>query len=364
MWQELKRICELQPAYSSKNTLAMQERGRILRKEVKPAIESMQGHLAPKLGKFGQDFLVEASDGVGRKTELPWVRFASTSMSPAATEGFYFVMHFSTDGSAVHLTIGSGSSKYKGGSFVERTDAEIDTNTAWARSIILEEFGTLNPFIDEHDFGARRPLPKSFERATVVSKRIPCEDLEKTGFEEILRLAAERLRGIYEAQSSGRDLTPADQDEAAIGTIINPNSSAGRRQGLGLSAPAKRAVELRAMELARQHLEGDGFKVHDRSSNHPFDLEAFKDDTTIKVEVKGTTSDSADAILMTRNEVDLHTKEKGSTCLIIVSRIRLLKSEGGYEAKEGVLEALMGWDIGQWSCEPTAFRVIRPIEND
>lgn len=364
MWQELKRICELQPAYSSKNTPAMQERGKIIREQLRPAIEGMQGQLAPLLGPFGQDFLVEASDGVGRKTELPWVRFASESMSPAATEGFYFVVHFSTDGSAVHLTIGSGSSKYKGGSFVERTGAEIDANTAWARSIILEGFGTLSPFVDEHDFGARRPLPKSFERATVVSKKIPFDDLETTDFETILRLAAERLRTIYEAQSSGRDVAPADQDEVAIEAIINPNRSGGRRQGWGLPAPAKRAVELRAMELARQHLEEDGFEVKDRSAKHPFDLEASKDGATIKVEVKGTTSDRAEAILMTRNEVDLHAKEKGSTCLIIVSRIRLQKCEGEYEAEGGDLEALMGWDIDEWSREPTAFRVIRPVANE
>ena len=282
-------------------------------------------------------------------------------MSPKATEGFYFVIHFSTDGSAVHFTIGSGASIYRGGSFVERTNEEIDANTEWARSIILEELGTLEPFTDDHDFGARRRIPKAFERATVVSKRVPYENLETTDFEAILQLAAERLRAIYEAQSSGRDLAPADQDEAAIETIINPNRAAGRRQGWGLPAAAKRAVELRAMRLACQHLEKEGFKVKDRSSKHPFDLEASKDDTTIKVEVKGTTSDRAGAILMTRNEVDLHTEEKGSTCLIIVSRIRLQKSENEYQAEGGDLEALMAWDIDEWSCEPTAFRVIRPV---
>lgn len=49
----------------------MQERGKILREQIKSAVKAMKAHLAPNLGEFGQDFLVEASEGVGRKIELP-----------------------------------------------------------------------------------------------------------------------------------------------------------------------------------------------------------------------------------------------------------------------------------------------------
>lgn len=124
-------------------------------------------------------------------------------------------------------------------------------------------------------------------------------------------------------QSIGRDVSAAELSEAEIEALMNPRRAATRRQGYGLSAPAQRAVELRAMELARQWLLDRGYDVEDRSASKPYDLEAVRGGEEIKVEVKGTTSDRADAILMTRNEVDLHRREKGRTCLIVVSSLDL-----------------------------------------
>jgi len=78
----LKRICELQVFYTSLNTPEMQERGSLLRGPVKDAFAALQPILSPALGQFGDDFHVSASDGIGPKTELPWVRFCSERMSP------------------------------------------------------------------------------------------------------------------------------------------------------------------------------------------------------------------------------------------------------------------------------------------
>lgn len=359
MWRHLNRVLELQPAYSSKNTPAMQERGEVLRHEIKKAIEDRSAALSNLLGRFGGDFHVDAFDGIGRKTELPWVRFCSSSMSPRPTEGFYFVMHFSTDGSAVHFTVGCGSSRFLNGEFVVLPGKEIDAQTDWARSVVIEEYGALSPFDDPADFGATRPLPKAFERATAFSKRIAKEELETTDLDELLEQAAERLRVIYEAQSIGRDVTAAELAEAEIEALMNPKRAAARRQGYGLSAPARRAVELRAMELAWQWLLDQGYDVEDRSASKPYDLEAVRGGEEIKVEVKGTTSDRADAILMTRNEVDLHRREKGRTCLIVVSSIELIEEDGEFVTDGGHVEVQMGWDIDEWLLEPTAFRVSR-----
>lgn len=359
MHEALVRICELQPAYSSQNTPEMQERGDLLRHSVKPALEALKHRIAPCMGRFGDDFHVDASDGIGRKTELPWARFCSEIMSPKPTEGFYFVMHFSTDGSAVHFTIGCGSSRYERGEFVVLPDREIDRQTEWARGVIREKFGTLSPFDDIADFGAKRPLPKSFERATALSKRVGYDELEATDLEFLMELAAERLAAIYHAQSTGRDLSAADIEEAEIEAAIRPARKGRRRQGYGLSAPERRAVEIRAMQIAIRHLEDQGYVVHDRSANKPFDLEAVKDGLEIKIEVKGTTSDLADTILMTSNEVNLHRSEKGATCLIIVSCIRLDRSGDQPTADGGNIEVLMGWDVDEWQLEPTAFRLTR-----
>ena len=53
-----------------------------------------------------------------------------------------------------------------------------------------------------------------------------------------------------------------------------------------------------------------------------FDYEAKKAERLLKIEVKGTTSSGGDSFFMTKNEVDLHTQERGKTGIIIVSDIR------------------------------------------
>lgn len=93
MKETLRRICELQPAYSSENTPEMQERSRLIRQVLVEDIRLLREPLSSALGPFGKDFLVEGSDGIGRKTELAWTRFCSAGMSPRPTEGFYAVLH-------------------------------------------------------------------------------------------------------------------------------------------------------------------------------------------------------------------------------------------------------------------------------
>lgn len=356
----LERICELQPQYSAENTPAMQERGRLVRRNLKTELAGLRPRLATALGSFGGDVLVEASDGIGRKTELPWVRFCSRDMSPNPTEGFYCVTHFSTDGSAVHVTVGCGSSRFHKGSSVPLPDHELDAQTDWARRVVIEEFGTLVPFDHLADFGAKRALPISFQRATAMSHRVAYSDIRVTDFGELFDQAARRLRPIYAAQAIGRDLTDADQRELEIASALHPLNRTSGRQGYGLPAPARRAVEKRAMDVASQFLRSNGYGVRDTSASSPFDFEATLSTTRIKVEVKGTTSDRADGILMTANEVKLHRTEKGKTALIIVSSIRLSEKDGDYSGSGGTVEWLLGWDIDEWLHEPTAFRMTRP----
>jgi hypothetical protein len=360
MKEALKRICELQPLYTAENTPEMKERGAVLREALKPAIEQMKPDLSRALGPFGGSFTVDASDGIGRKTELPWVRFCSEEMSPSPTEGFYAVIHFSTDGSAVHITLGCGSSKWHKGSSVPLPDKELDAQTAWARSVVKEALGTVEPFSDAADFGATRKLPVSFQRATALSKRVAFDDIDTTDFPRLLEMAAERLRLIYAAQSVGRDVSLADQAESEIAEVLKGKSPSKHRQGYGLPAAARRVVELRAMLLAQRHLEATGFKVKDISASASYDLHAELDGKSLKVEVKGTTSDRADAILMTSNEVALHREERGSTALIIVSKIRLTNlGDGNYSADGGELELLEAWNVDDWIIEPTAYRLTR-----
>lgn len=211
----LTRICALQAAYSSTNTDEMQERGRLIRRALPQEFRKIEGRLRDALGPFGDDLEIDASDGIGRKTEAPWVRVCAKSMSPAATSGFYVVVHFARDGSAVFVTFGCGSTVWKGGDLIAESDEELASRTGWARRVVEERFGTLSPFTDEMFLGATASLPRTFEKATVGAKRLSVDALDEAEFYDLLVKATERLREIYEAQRVGRDLQPAEVADAS-----------------------------------------------------------------------------------------------------------------------------------------------------
>jgi hypothetical protein len=287
----------------------MQERGQLVRQDLTEEIRDLEGVLSAALGPFGHDFHVDASDGIGNKTELPWARFCSKEMSPKATDGFYVVLHFSTDGSGVNIAVGCSSSRFHNGYSIVLPPEELAERTEWARRIVREERGSLEPFSDANDFGARLPLPKSFEDASAIVKKIAYDDIEDELVVEHLVDAARMLRMIYAAQRQGRELS--------------------------------------------------GYTIKDTSANKPYDFEAKRGEKKLFVEVKGTTSEAADSIAMTHPEVDLHRSQKGSTALMLVCDIRLQKNRGKPKATGGKLEPLISWDIDEWTLKATAFRVSR-----
>jgi hypothetical protein len=200
MIETLRRICALQPFYSSKNTSEMKERMRLIRHTLPNELKSMSPELKAALGPtFGPEFDVGKSDGMGLKTEAPWVRVFATSMSPRPTGGWYVVVHFAADGSAVFVTVGCGSTVLSNGSLTRESPVKLAERTSWARSVVREEFGTLAPFEDTIKLGAKARLPATFEQATALAHRIPVEELDEARFRELLVLATQRLRCIYEA---------------------------------------------------------------------------------------------------------------------------------------------------------------------
>jgi hypothetical protein len=316
-----------------------------------PGISAVVGDAAP-------DLCVDSSDGIGRKTEAPWVRIHSKTLSPNPREGYYFVIHFRADGTGVFFTVGCGSTVWNGGDLRPVSDKELAQRTGWARSVIEQRWKSVSPFTDLIQLGASAALPRTFEKATVIAKRVDVGDLGRTDLDSLVLEACARLGEIYRAQRDLRDVQPAEQVEAEVSVAVNPTRRSSARQGFGLSGAERKAVELRAMLLATEHLIGMGYDCRDTSSSESFDLLACKGDESLKVEVKGTTSDSCEAIVMTANEVRLHGLEKGKTGLIMVSRIRLRKEDGKPVAEGGQVEALMGWDISEWQSEPIAYRVL------
>ena len=282
-------------------------------------------------------------------------------MSPNPRTGFYVVIHFAADGSACFVTIGCGSTVWSGGDLRAISDVELAAKTSWARSVIQQQWKTLMPFTDTIVLGARAPLPKTFEKATAIARKISFEGIDSSDLDYLLFTAAERLSTIYLAQLNQRDVAPGDQDALELVAIVKPLRRRTRAQGFGLTGPERKVVELRAMFLATQFLESEGFVCDNKSAEESFDILARRGIQTLKIEVKGTTSDICDSVLMTRNEVELHRREKSATGLLIVSGIQLDRSDSTPIASGGVVDAMMQWDIDQWVLEPIAFQVRRPV---
>ena len=191
-----------------------------------------------------------------------------------------------------------------------------------------------------------------------MAKSFPSATITRDEFITCLEEAHSLLGTIYEAFDAGKNLTESQINEAELQSAVNPalKTEAGR-QGFGLSASERKAVEMRAMDVTRDHLVTLGFGVRDVSANRPYDFLASREGEELMVEVKGSTTKSLDSIMMTKNEVLLHQKHEGETALAIVSNIALDRSEG--TASGGILEFLDKWSISEWGLQPMSYEVKR-----
>lgn len=146
MIREIKRVAELQLEYSSENTPAMSERGQIIRVDLPDFLRKHISEFENGLGRFFSELKIEGRDGIGRKTEAPWVRLYSATLSPSATIGFYVVIHFALDGSKFFVTIGCAATKWDNerGDLIKQSMIEEIANRYLQREKIPElalEFG-------------------------------------------------------------------------------------------------------------------------------------------------------------------------------------------------------------------------------
>ena len=337
----------------------MKERGALIRQELPSELRSRLSLLKGMFNDIFDDLAVEASDGIGRKTEAPWVRICSKAMSPSPREGYYLVFHFAANGSAFYITVGCGSTIWSGGDLRAVPDKELEQRTSWAQEIISSKLGELASFEAEMKLEAKAPLTRTFEKATIIARKVSLAELDSINLEDILKQAASALNEIYIAQVDGRDVSQGEQDASTLTRIIKPLGARRQGQGRGLNAKERKAVELRAMMITTEHFLALGYSCQDTSKNNPFDILVSKNGLKTKVEVKGTTSDFSDSILMTKNEVKLHQEEKGHTSLAIVSQIKLDKGSNPIAAYGGKLELLENWDIDKWKLEAIAFQLTK-----
>lgn len=158
----------------------------------------------------------------------------------------------------------------------------------------------------------------------------------------MLRLDPGKTQTLFE----GIDPSPSSRG-SATGTI---------GQGFGLSQAERRAVELRAMQVARAIYEDEGWEVIDKSSSQPFDLLATNKSGKRFIEVKGTAGEGL-SVILTHGEVT-HIRRNAANCaLVIVSGIVIEKKDGKWEALGGAVTTRKDpWTLVDTNLSPTQYR--------
>lgn len=154
-------------------------------------------------------------------------------------------------------------------------------------------------------------------------------------------------------------------DEAKIRTLlegITPITSTRKQspviggQGFGLSQRERKAVELRAMNVARNLYESQGWTVIDKSSSHPFDLLATRKQERRFIEVKGTTG-AGRSVVLTQGEVTHALNNRMESALVVISGIALAQHNGDWTASDGEISTHKDpWMINEAGLTATQFR--------
>ena len=166
--------------------------------------------------------------------------------------------------------------------------------------------------------------------------------------------AADRLQDLWSDHLAALGLggSPEVADAvAAVEQVSNPR----RKFGRSFTAEENAVIEERAVAVTRKHFEYElGYETEDVGATMPYDVHATKGQKVVKVEVKGTTTDGA-AIVLTRNEVNLHRVVHPNNALAVVRNITLDRSGDRPVAGGGELCLVMPWEISESGLSPIAY---------
>ncbi len=354
----LKQVLQLQAAYSSEATDEMALRGRLVRGDAADFMQSEADSLAAILEIRPADLLIEGKDGIGRKSRVPWVRFASAKRSPSATRGWYVVLLFREDGSGSYLTLAHASTENNEGSFQSRSLQDTQRLMGWARAIIAPQLQSDPRLICQISLGVGK-LARAYELTSAAAYFYPADAIpSEDQVREDMRRMAHMLSSIYANEDLQTRTGETSLDVIAVLSATEDstkNRSRSTTQGFGLTQPERRAVELRAMRLAEEHLRQLGYAVEDTSAKHPYDFKATRSDGTLYIEVKGTTGQVGD-IVLTKNEVSLHWEKHPNNGLIVVHSIQLYQGDAEPHASGGLVAAKIPWKIENEHLEPISYR--------
>ena len=157
---------------------------------------------------------IEGSDGIGRKSRVPWVRIYNPDKSPSARQGFYLVYLFSADGQRVHLSLNQGTTKMTGSSLQKLPDSFIDDRRSQVRQLLGSQLESLVQTITLADNGG---LGDGYERGHIAGWTY---DVDAMPPDEVLRndikQATELLSAVYTSPLSADG---GDEEENALAEL-------------------------------------------------------------------------------------------------------------------------------------------------
>ncbi|MGK5675145.1 MrcB family domain-containing protein [Micromonospora sp. URMC 106] len=346
-------------------------------KEIADCLKVLVPVASASLGLEHLDLDVDGGGRRGSYGPVPWVRIFSKRYAPTAQEGFYLVYLFAADGSRVYLSLMQGTSEFRAG---KRRPAKnrkvIASRSAEARTLLRRTAGVSVDAenIDTIDLGAgalssvgsesRRRI-HNYEAGAVLARcyngRLlpPGEGL----FQDLIHMLP--LLAYLHREPVSLDPPRLTAGRARQDVVEEADQGVARlRQGRLLDPVIRKAIEVRAEDLAEAELHKWGWEV-DRvgAYNRGYDLDCrHPDGRTLHVEVKGTQS-RGEEVVLTPNEV---RHSQGATgclaehALYIASEIRI-SHDDGVMALDGAGRWLRPWVIQSDDLIPTEY-AYRPSE--
>jgi hypothetical protein len=153
---------------------------------------------------------------------------------------------------------------------------------------------------------------------------------------------------------------PATPPEIADATDAVRAIAKGQGFSPRLKAADRKAIEMRAMELATAYFASDGYDVDDVSATQPYDLRCTKGTTGVDVEVKGTTT-IGEIVLLTPGEVQHALASFPDTALAVVRDIALHDAgTASANATGGTLEVHRPWRPLDTELKPVGYTYTVP----
>ncbi|MEU5694207.1 DUF3578 domain-containing protein [Actinosynnema sp. NPDC020468] len=300
MREVLERLLPLQPLFSDASTPDMRERGRLLNEGIRPWLADRAPLLNAELPFPIADLEVGSSDGIGRRSRIPWARVHSAGHSPNATSGWYVVLLPHAWGECAYLCLIQGAMDEQNEH--PRPVAELERRGRWARAQLSDHLRTRPDLLHAIDLGAPKfKRAKAYEVSTALAFGYPAGAVPaESVLEADLAFLLGALSALYREEEDVPErvfLTPAD----------------------------RRAVRRRAVEVTSELLRDQGYEVSDMGGTRPYDLHARKPGSRVFVLARGTTEPSADI------EVDLTADEaavRPNTLLSIVTAVKVDPTTG------------------------------------